>query len=182
VFDAARSALGNLPLIAEDLGVITAPVERLRDELQLPGMVVLQFAFSEGLKNPQRATPRHRNCVVYTGTHDNPTTAQWWTEASDAERGNAQRAVAAMRIDAEEPHWALIELALRSGCRLAIIPAQDLLGLGAEARMNTPGQESGNWTWRLASGELTPELADRLRQVTERAKRAPSPFMSPRGG
>lgn len=171
LFDAVRAELHELPLIAEDLGLITEPVERLRDELRLPGMVVLQFAFSEGLKNPQRATPTHRNCVVYTGTHDNPTTAQWWEEATDAERENARRAFAAVRLDAEEPHWALIEMALRSGCRLTIIPAQDLLGLGAEARMNTPGQASGNWSWRLEEGQLTPDLAQRLRDATERARR-----------
>jgi 4-alpha-glucanotransferase len=171
LFAATRAALGQLPLIAEDLGVITEPVEQLRDELGLPGMVVLQFAFSEGMKNPQRVTPRRSNCVIYTGTHDNPTTAQWWQEASDAERENARRAFAAAGIDAPEPHWALIELALRSACRLAIVPAQDLLGLGAEARMNTPGQEEGNWSWRLARDALTPDLAERLRALTQRTKR-----------
>ena len=172
LFDAARHALGDLPLIAEDLGLITEPVERLRDELRLPGMFVLQFAFSEGLKNPQRATPERRNCVIYTGTHDNPTTAQWWEEASDLERANATRAFAAAGLDASEPHWAMIALALRSRCRMAIMPAQDVLGLGAEARMNTPGREEGNWKWQLEPGALTEQLARRLRTLTEQTHRA----------
>jgi 4-alpha-glucanotransferase len=168
---AARTALGDMPLIAEDLGVITEPVERLRDDLKLPGMIVLQFLFSEGLKNPQRATPRRRNCVVYTGTHDNPTTAQWWQEASDSERATAERAFDAAGIDHAEPHWALIEMALAAEADLSIIPAQDLLGLGAEARMNTPGREDGNWSWRLEEGQLTEEIAARLRRLTERSRR-----------
>jgi len=172
VFEAARRELGQLPLIAEDLGVITPPVERLRDELQLPGMVVLQFAFNEGMKNPQRLSAIRPNRVVYTGTHDNPTTAQWWSEATRSERRGAQRAFAAAGINTEEPHWALIELALRSPCRLSIFPAQDLLGLGAEARMNTPGREGGNWSWRLDEGALTDELAARLRAETVKAGRA----------
>jgi 4-alpha-glucanotransferase len=146
-------------------------VERLRDELRLPGMLVLQFAFSDGLMNPQRAISSRSNCVVYTGTHDKTTTPQWWDEASEAERTNARQAFAAARIDDHQPHWGLIELALRSSCRLAIIPAQDLLGLGAGARMNTPWSKTGNWSWRLHEGALTPELAQRLRLATERAKR-----------
>lgn len=172
LFDATRGALGELPLIAEDLGLITEPVERLRDELRLPGMFVLQFAFSEGLKNPQRATPERRNCVIYTGTHDNPTTAEWWLEASDVERGHAARAFEAAGLSGLEPHWAMIALALRSRCWLAIVPAQDLLGLGAEARMNTPGREAGNWAWRLEPGALTRPLAHRLRTMTEEARRS----------
>lgn len=178
VFHATRAALGQLPLIAEDLGIITDPVRRLRDELALPGMIVLQFAFSSGLKNPQRLTTR-RNRVIYTGTHDNPTTQQWWQEASDAERDNACRAFAAAGIDSREPTWALIELALRSPSYLAIVPAQDLLALGAQARMNTPGREHGNWAWRLESGALTPELAKRLHSATVAAQRDPPARPSP---
>ena len=174
LFAAARAALGPMPLIAEDLGLITEPVEELRDALGLPGMVVRQLAFGEGLKNPQRPTPPRASCVTYTGTHDNPTAAQWWHETSDAERENVRRACDAAGISTREPHWALIELALRSACELAIIPAQDLLGLGAEARMNTPGREEGNWRWRLERGQLTPELAERLRTLTEQAKRGRS--------
>jgi 4-alpha-glucanotransferase len=135
-------------------------------------MFVLQFAFSEGLKNPQRATPERRNCVIYTGTHDNPTTAQWWEEASDLERASATRAFAAAGLDASEPQWVMIALALRSRCRMAIMPAQDVLGLGAEARMNTPGREEGNWKWQLEPGALTEQLARRLRTLTEQTHRA----------
>ncbi len=172
LFEAVRRALGiRLPLIAEDLGIITEPVERLRDELRLPGMVVLQFAFSEGLMNPQRAAGGRRDRVVYTGTHDNPTTVQWWEEASPTERRNAERAFAASGIDATEGHWALVELALRSAGYLTILPAQDVLGLGAQARMNTPGREHGNWAWRLEPGALTEELAARLRAATIAAGR-----------
>ncbi len=171
LFQAARRALGDLPLIAEDLGVITEPVRRLRDDLGLPGMVILQFAFSENMTNPQPITSIRRNCVVYTGTHDNPTTADWWEQATGGERERAQRAFAKAGIDAGAPHWAMTELALRSPCQLSIVPAQDLLGLGADARMNTPGQEDGNWSWRLRPGELTGELADRLRAATAAAAR-----------
>ena len=174
VFDASHGALGELPLIAEDLGVITEPVERLRDTLALPGMIVLQFSFSEGLKNPQQVTREPVNSVVYTGTHDNPTTRQWWEAASDGERDNALRAFGAAGIAETDPVWAMIELAMRSDSRLAIVPAQDVLGLGGEARMNTPGREHGNWTWQLREGELTDELADRLRLATGQGRRIPS--------
>jgi 4-alpha-glucanotransferase len=174
LFAAVSQTLGGLPLIAEDLGLITDPVQRLRDELHLPGMVVLQFSFSEGLKNPQQATGNRPDSVIYTGTHDNPTTAQWWQEASDSERDSARRAFVAAGINAAEPTWAMIELALVAPSRLAIVPAQDLLVLGAEARMNTPGQRDGNWSWRLSDGQLSDELAQRLRAVTEQAGRLQS--------
>ncbi|MEA2373279.1 MAG: 4-alpha-glucanotransferase [Solirubrobacteraceae bacterium] len=172
VFDATRRALGRLPLVAEDLGVITEPVERLRDDLRLPGMVVLQFAFTADMKNPQSVAGERRDRVIYTGTHDNPTTVQWWEEASELERDSARLAFAAVGVDRLDPHWAMIELALRSPCYLSIFPAQDLLGLGAAARMNTPGQEAGNWTWQLEPDALTAELAERLLSATRAAGRA----------
>jgi 4-alpha-glucanotransferase len=163
--------LGQLPLVAEDLGIITEPVERLRDDLRLPGMVVLQFAFTADMKNPQSVGGDRRDRVIYTGTHDNPTTVQWWEEASELERDSARLAFAAASVDHLDPHWAMIELALRSPCYLSILPAQDLLGLGAAARMNTPGQETGNWTWRLEPDALTAELAERLLGATRAARR-----------
>jgi 4-alpha-glucanotransferase len=166
VFDAVRSALGDLPVIAEDLGAITPPVEHLRDELGLPGMLILQFAFAESLKNPQRVGDTD-DVVVYTGTHDNPTTREWWEAASEAERRNVRDAIG----DDVDPVWGLIRVALDSRARLALIPAQDVLGLGAEARMNTPGRADGNWGWRLRRGQLTDELAARLREETARAGR-----------
>lgn len=179
LFEAVRRELGaNLPLIAEDLGTITEPVERLRDDLKLPGMVILQFAFTAEMKNPvaaAHAVPRNR--VIYTGTHDNPTTAQWWEEASAGERSNLLAACEGEGVAGaeEDPVWGMVELALRSKCRLAVIPAQDLLGLGAEARMNTPGREAGNWCWRLEPGQLDGGLAGRLRAATEAAGRVVGP-------
>jgi 4-alpha-glucanotransferase len=153
LFDAARRALGELPVIAEDLGVITPAVERLRDELGFPGMHVLQFGFDSRPDSPHRPENVRENGVVYTGTHDNDTTVGW------------ARATGALADD-PEPHWTLIRLALESRARLAIVPAQDVLGLGSEARMNTPGRASGNWSWRLEPGQLTDEHAARLRELT----------------
>jgi 4-alpha-glucanotransferase len=123
------------------------------------------------MKNPQRPAGDETNRVVYTGTHDNDTTVGWWQSASRTERANVERACAAMGIDEDEPHWALIRLALASPAWLSLIPAQDLLGLGSEARMNTPGKAEGNWSWRLRRGQLTDELADRVRELTIAAGR-----------
>jgi 4-alpha-glucanotransferase len=157
LFDAAREALGDLPVVAEDLGVITPAVERLRDELGLPGMHVLQFGLDGSPRSPHRPENVRENGVVYTGTHDNDTTLGW--------------ARATKLLDGPEPHWRLIELALRSRARLAIVPAQDVLGLGSRARMNTPGRARGNWSWRLEPGQLTEALAARLRELTRSAGR-----------
>src|SRR4051794_6876457 len=168
VFDAARAELGELLLIAEDLGVITPAVERLRDDLGLPGMLILQFMFGANLKNPQRIGGER---VVFTGTHDNDTTVGWWGTTSRAERANVRAAAEAAGIEDEEPNWILIRLALASEGSLAVVPAQDVLGLGSEARMNTPGKSAGNWKWRLEPGQLTPELAARLREGTRAAGR-----------
>jgi 4-alpha-glucanotransferase len=164
LFRAVRAALGDRPLIAEDLGVITPPVYRLRDKLGLPGMAVLQFAFGGGPRNPHRPENQTERTAVYTGTHDTDTAAGWWNALP-------QRKRARTGLDPEEPHWSLIRLALRSRAGLAITPAQDVLGLGSEARMNTPGRASGNWSWRLEPGQLTDELAARLREETTAAAR-----------
>jgi 4-alpha-glucanotransferase len=172
LFDAVNAALGELPLIAEDLGTITPAVERLRDDLGLPGMVILQFAFAEGMRNPQRLVGDAENRVVYTGTHDNDTTVGWWNSATSTERASVEAALAALGIESDEPNWALIELALSSPARVALFPAQDLLGLGSEARMNTPASDEGNWVWRLARGQLTDELATKMQARTVAAGRA----------
>lgn len=164
LFDAVAAELGALPLIAEDLGVITAPVERLRDELGLPGMHVLQFGFDGGRRNPHRPERHRENGVVYTGTHDNDTARGWWDSLTRAQRARTG-------LDPRDPAWSLVELALSSPCRLSVVPAQDLLGLGAEARMNVPGREAGNWRWRLEPGQLTDGLAERLRSATRAAGR-----------
>ena len=164
LFHAIERALGSLQVIAEDLGVITPPVYRLRDELGLPGMVVLHWAFG-GKPSNLHAPVNHRvNSVVYTSTHDTDTTVGWYADLGARER-------AAVPVDPDEPHWGLIEIAMRSRASLAIVPAQDVLGLGSEARMNRPGQLYGNWVWRLEPGQLGPDAAARLRKATERGRR-----------
>lgn len=173
LFDAVGAALGELPIIAEDLGVITPPVRRLRDELGLPGMIVLQFVLASGMKNPQSLAELTENRVVYTGTHDNETTRGWLGARSAEERANLAAALAEAGIEEADEVWGLVRFALESQPRLAVVPAQDLLGLGNEARMNFPGRAGGNWRWRLEPGRLTGELADRLREATRAAGRLP---------
>jgi 4-alpha-glucanotransferase len=151
-------------VIAEDLGLITQQVEELRDALGFPGMRVLQFAFDGDPKNPHLPANYPANSVAYTGTHDNDTVSGWWEAASEAER---VRVGALIPGAGAEIHWALIRLVADSGANLAIVPAQDLLGLGSGARMNTPGTSAGNWSWRLRSMELLdPEVLRRLRGLT----------------
>lgn len=172
-FRAMQRALGDeLPLVAEDLGVITDPVRRLRDDLRLPGMVVTQFGFDpEDRKAPHRPENHVERSVAYTGTHDAAPVAGWWAGAGDGEREEARRVFAAHGIDQSDPSWALIELTLRSRAKLAFVQAQDVLGLGDEARMNLPGVEGGNWSWRLEPGQLTREHARRLRAIAEASGR-----------
>ena len=168
LFDAVADALGALPLIAEDLGLITPAVHRLRDELGLPGMVVLHFVFNEG-KDPVHVA---ENAIVYTGTHDNDTSLGWWNRVDERVHERVGRAAAANRIDEDDPSWTLIRLALASRARVAIVPAQDLLSLDNDARMNTPGRGDGNWRWQLERGQLDDALARRLRGATEASRRA----------
>jgi 4-alpha-glucanotransferase len=160
VFD----AVGDLPLIAEDLGVITPAVYRLRDELGLPGMAVLLWAFGgddRNLHNPKNHRTRQ---VVYTTTHDTATAVGWF-------RNLPKRRQRASGLDPAEPHWGLIDIAMRSRASLAVVPAQDVLGLGSEAQMNRPGTAHGNWRWKLERGQLTDELAARLLDATRRGRR-----------
>jgi 4-alpha-glucanotransferase len=165
VFRAVESELGPLAVVAEDLGVITEPVVRLRRELGFPGMAVLQFAFGGDASNPHRVENHERDAVVYTGTHDNDTTAGWWESLPSDVRASSG-------LDRDDPVWSLIELAWSSRAALAIAPLQDVLELGNEARMNLPGTERGNWSWRHRKGALTGDLADRLRRLTERSRRS----------
>ena len=165
VFDAVSAELGTLALVAEDLGVITPPVVRLRQQLGLPGMVVLQFSLGGGARNPHRPENHPQQAVVYTGTHDNDTALGWWASLGD-------RARAASGLDPADPAWSLIAQAWDSRAALAIAPLQDVLRLGNEARMNLPGSEGGaNWKWRYDATGLTGELAHELQALTRRAKR-----------
>ena len=171
VIEAARERLGTLPLVAEDLGVITEPVHRLMERLGLPGMRVLQFAFPGGRDNPHRPESHPQRCVVYAGTHDNDTAVGWWDGAEAPVRSAMTWAAEERGIAGEPPHRMMMRLALASRGGLAVLTAQDLLGLDARARLNTPGVAAGNWSWRLRRGRLTPDLARWLREETERAGR-----------
>jgi len=160
---AMQSALGGLPIIAEDLGVITPEVEALRDGFGLPGMKILQFAFGGATEDRFLPHTYDKNCVVYTGTHDNDTTTGWYTAASSNERDFVRRYLAR---DGHDIAWDMIRLAWASVADMAVAPVQDLLSLGTKARMNLPGTTGGNWGWRLQPGQLTPALVDRLADLT----------------
>ena len=177
-FDAARTALGELPLIAEDLGVITPPVKALRLSLGLPGMAVLQFGFTPSERNTQHVFANHvENEIVYTGTHDNDTIRAWFEGLAPGSRALLDEELARQRISDPEPHWAIIRLAFASAARVAMVQAQDVLGLGAEGRMNQPGLEGG-WSWRL-SAIPSSDLAQRLREATAVSGRLPRSADSP---
>ena len=165
LFRAVERELGPLPVVAEDLGVITKPVVRLRRELGFPGMVVLQFAFGGGPKSPHLPENHDEESVVYTGTHDNDTSRGWWESLPNRDRARAG-------LDPADPAWSLIGLAWQSRAVLAIAPLQDVLDLGTEARMNLPGTEHGNWHWRYDADALTADRAARLRRLTESSARA----------
>ena len=155
-----------LPLIAEDLGVITPAVEALRDRYDLPGMKILQFAFDGDPKNAYLpANYQGSNWCVYTGTHDNATCIGWWQQLSDAERHQVQELLGPVQA----PGWQLMELALASSADWAVVPLQDLLQLGDEARFNTPGTSNGNWSWRLSGGLA--QLAGPIKGFGEMAQR-----------
>ncbi len=173
LFDVLERELGNLPVIAENLGVITPEVEEIRKRFHYPGMAILQFAFGKDPQGPSfRPHNYTRELAAYTGTHDNDTTVGWWksTGAEDTrtpEDVEKERkfARAYMNFQDEAVNWALIRGVLASIADLAIVPLQDVLGLGTEARMNLPGTAKGNWRWRFRAGELNPELACRLREM-----------------
>jgi 4-alpha-glucanotransferase len=176
LFRAARSALGELPLVAENLGVITPEVEAIRHEFGFPGMAVLQFAFGTDDQAPTfRPHNYPREVVAYTGTHDTDTTVGWWSSKG---RGESTRSEADIRrerdfamrylnTDGREIHWVLIRTLMASVADTVLFPLQDVLGLGTEARMNLPATLGGNWRWRYRAGALKPELAERLRELTE---------------
>jgi 4-alpha-glucanotransferase len=151
--------------------VITPPVERLRDELGLPGMVIIQFGFDdEDPHGPHRLENHVEQRIVYTGTHDHDTIRGWYESLEPGRRTQVDAAVAAAGVREREPWWSLIRFAFSSPARVAMVQAQDVLGLGSEARMNTPGRKGG-WRWRMERGALTPALAERLRAATADAAR-----------
>ena len=156
LFDALRAEAGRLAIVAENLGIVTPAVEALRRELGFPGMAVLQFAWSGDADNPHLPERQEANCVVYTATHDNDTSAGWWQALDDSTRAYVRRHI---DIDDAAPQDGLIRAALASPAHTAIVPLQDYLGLDSRHRMNTPGQAEGNWRWRALESELDERLA-----------------------
>ena len=168
VLAALVSTAGPGTLVAEDLGVITPEVDALRTEAGLPGMKVLQFAFDGNTDNPYLPHRHGEQSVVYTGTHDNDTTVGWWSGVDEEMR---ERVLSTVPEPEEPMPWALIGLALSSTARLVVVPAQDLLELGSESRMNTPGTDEGNWSWQAPAGALDGKLASRVLQLVAEAGR-----------
>jgi 4-alpha-glucanotransferase len=175
VFNAAERELGSpLPLVAEDLGVITPAVDRLRESLGLPGMRVLQFGFDpDDPAGPHRPENHVEDAIVYTGTHDGDTARGWYESLDGTRRALVDAELERRGFAADEPWWGLVRLAFASPGRVAMVQAQDVLGLGSEARMNMPGLAGGSWRWKLEPGALTSDLARRLRDATEEAGRLP---------
>ena len=173
LFHALKHELGDLPLVAENLGVITPEVEALRQEFGFPGMAILQFAFGRDPQAPDFQPHNYtRDLAAYTGTHDNDTVAGWWrsdggdsTRTAEEIRAEKERACAYLDLGAREIHWVMIRTLMASVADTVVFPVQDLLGLGSEARMNTPATLSGNWRWRMAPGALTPALARRMSEM-----------------
>jgi len=179
LFHKLREQLGSLPFFAEDLGIITPDVVALRERIDLPGMAVLQFAFGDTGAHvylPHRLTP---NRVIYTGTHDNDTTLGWWNSLPDSERSAVEALVGRCE---DGVNWALIRLAQSSVASLSVVPLQDVLSLGSEARLNTPSTNEGNYHWRCQPGALTPDLAERLARLAEVTDRMPQPIPLPHSG
>ena len=183
LFQTIKRELGRLPLIAEDLGFITPDVIALRDEFDFPGMRIFQFGFSTDATNKDLPHNYVRNTVVYTGTHDNDTAAGWFhtdpgaagsvRSAAQVER-EKQTALDYLASDGSEIHWDFIRAVLASSGDTALVPLQDVLGAGSEARMNVPATTSGNWAWRFRDGELNAERGARLRRLAELYGRHPS--------
>ena len=179
-FKAITAHLGEIPIIAEDLGVITPEVDRLREQFGFMGMRVLQFAFGNDPKADDYKPHNYpRNCVVYTGTHDNDTTVGWFrdtnpestTQSIKERKAERQEALKYLGTDGHEINWDFIRLALQSVAKMAVTPLQDVLGLGSEARMNIPGTASGNWRWRFSWDMITSEMKNRLLEMTRSSGR-----------
>jgi len=168
LLDKLQSLNPEMPIIAEDLGIITEDVEKLRDDFGLPGMKILQFAFDSGPDNPYLPENHSSNSVVYTGTHDNDTTLGWWRNLSKEHKDSIRDYLG--KSHPEMP-WDFIALAMASPASLCIIPCQDILGLDKSARFNTPGRATGNWQWQLSRDMLTDDLARRVRKLAEKYHR-----------
>ncbi|MBN2460599.1 MAG: 4-alpha-glucanotransferase [Candidatus Cloacimonetes bacterium] len=167
-FTKLKSTLGDLPIIAEDLGVITPDVVKLRDDFHLPGMKILQFAFGNGLENPFLPHNYNENCVAYTGTHDNDTLQGWFEKIPEAERAFVREY---LHHKGNDICWAMISAAWSSPAFLAIAPMQDFLCLGSWARMNTPGQPAGNWQWKMKKGQLSGKLTAKIHSLNRGSNR-----------
>jgi 4-alpha-glucanotransferase len=171
LFEALREQFGELPFIAEDLGLITEDVVALREQLGVPGMKVMQFGFSDPGAHIYLPHRYEANCVAYTGTHDNDTTLGWWAEQPESERA---KVLAYLGDCKDGVHWAMVRAIEASVAEFCIIPLQDVLGLDGTARMNRPSNSGGNWGWRYSPGALKVEIAEKLAAVTEIADRAPA--------
>jgi 4-alpha-glucanotransferase len=183
LFEAVERALGELCIVAENLGVITPPVEAIRKRFNFPGMSILQFAFGKDPQAPGfRPHNYPRDVVAYTGTHDNDTVMGWWTSTGEtdstrsAEEVREEKAYALryLQSDGREMNWVMIRELMRSVASTVIFPMQDVLGLRSEARMNTPAVPSGNWRWRMRPGQLTDELSERLLDLASLYDRVPT--------
>jgi 4-alpha-glucanotransferase len=176
LFEVLRNKLGDLPIIAENLGVITPEVEAIQREFGFPGMSILQFAFGNDPQGPSfRPHNYSRELAAYTGVHDNDTTVGWWTSTGSGEstrtpediQKEREFAKAYLGFENDPINWVLIRTVLASVAVIAIIPLQDILGLGSEARMNLPGTISGNWKWRYRTGAITTEMQTRMKMLTQ---------------
>ena len=167
LFNTVKEKLGELDIIAEDLGFLTESVFQLLKDSGYPGMKVLQFAFDPSEDSDYLTYKYQRNCVVYTGTHDNDTTAGWFEKLSDGDREVALRYMNSFYTPKEEQHWDLIALAMRSTADTCIIPVQVFLGLGSEARINMPSTLGDNWKWRMTKGAFSEELKEKIRRMTK---------------
>lgn len=173
-FNVVKKELGGLPFIAEDLGIITPDVSKLRDDFDIPGTRVLQFAFDGQPENPYLPENFVPNTVVYTGTHDNPTSREWYEALPATDRKNLWRYLNSPEHEAAKISWELLRLAWFSRAALAMAPLQDLLNLGAEARINVPGRRDGNWRWRCTKEMLSAADFSSLRDLTKSANRMAS--------
>ncbi|WP_119678084.1 4-alpha-glucanotransferase [Indioceanicola profundi] len=174
LFQSLRDRFGDVPVIAEDLGIITDEVERLRDHFGFPGMRVLPFEWGEDFHPERSDSSRHpENRIFYTGTHDNDTILGWFRHVGGVDSDTGRAMLDFLHSNHTAVHWDFIRYAMETNARLAVVPVQDVLGLGTEARMNIPGVADGNWAWRLQPGQFDHHAVEGLRALTERTSRLP---------